>query len=146
MDITIDKRRTDIIYVDKANNHVAYNDETIKLINNCDNTIIDIYLSVIAGVYKLNDTEVEILKYIICNSNADRYNNILNNVSKIIKKSTTTVARAINSLKDKKLIHIYSSNNVAISNDIAIPKYTANNAKFLIIELNPKVTSKEITI
>ena len=146
MDITIDKRKTDIIYVDKANNHVAYNDETIKLINNCDNTIIDIYLSVIAGVYKLNDTEVEVLKYIMRNSNVDRYNNILNNVSKIIKKSTTTVARAINSLKDKKLIHIYASNNVAISNDITIPKYTANNAKFLIIELNPKVTSKEITI
>ena len=70
----------------------------------------------------------------------------MNNVSKIIKKSTTTVARAINSLKDKKLINIYTSNNVAIYNDIANPKYTANNAKFLIIELNPKVTSKEITI
>ena len=146
MDITIDKRKTDIIYVDKANNHVAYNDETIKLINNCDNTIIDIYFNIIAGVYKLNDTEVEILKYIMRNSNVDRYNNILNNVSKIIKKSTTTVSRAINSLKDKKLIHIYASNNVAISNDIAISKYAANNAKFLIIELNPKVTSKEITI
>ena len=82
----------------------------------------------------------------MCNSNVDRYNNILNNVSKIINKSTTTVSRAINTLKDKKLIHVYSSNNVAISNDIAISKYTVKNSKFLVIELNPKVTSKGISI
>lgn len=146
MNICIDKRKTDIIYVDKVNNHVANNDETIKLINNCDCSIIDIYFAIIAGINKLNDTEVEVLKYIMCNSNIDRYNNILNNVSKIINKSTTTVSRAINTLKDKKLIHVYASNNVAISNDIAISKYMADNAKFLVIELNPKVTSKGISI
>lgn len=146
MDITIDKRKTDIIYVDKANNHVAYNDETIKLINNCNNSVIDIYVNILAGVNKLNDTEIEVLKYIMYNDNNVHYIKILNNVSKNINKSVTTVSRAISTLKSKKLIYATSFNNIIISDYIAISNNKTNNAKFLVIELNPKITSREITI
>lgn len=146
MDICIDKRKSEIIYVDKANNHVADNSEVIKLINNCNVSIIDIYVKILAGINKLNDTEIEVLKYIMYESNISSYNNILNNVSKNINKSTTTVSRAINSLKDKKLIYAHCSNNIIVSNNIAISKYDVNNAKFLVIELNPKETSNGIDI
>ena len=65
MDITIDKRKTDIIYVDKANNHVAYNKEVIKLINNRNSSVIDVYVNILAGFNNLNDTESKVKKYII---------------------------------------------------------------------------------
>lgn len=146
MDITIDKRKTDIIYVDKANNHVAYNKEVIKLINNCNSSVIDVYVNILAGFNNLNDTESKVIKYIICNVKENYYNYVLNAVSKNINKSTTTISRAIKSLINKKLIYINSANKIILSNAIAIDKDAIDNSKFLIIELNPKVTSKEITI
>lgn len=146
MDITIDKRKTDIIYVDKANNHVAYNKEIIKLINNCNSSVIDVYINILAGFNNLNDTESKIIKHIICNVKENYYNYVLNTVSKNINKSTTTISRAIKGLINKKLIYINSANKIILSNAIAIDKDTIDNSKFLIIELNPKVTSKEITI
>lgn len=146
MDITIDKRKTDIIYVDKANNHVAYNKEVIKLINNCNSSIIDVYVNILAGFNNLNDTESKVIKYIICNIEKNYYNYVLNAVAKNINKSTTTISRAIKSLINKKLIYINSANKIILSNAIAIDKDTIDNSKFLIIEINPKVTSKEITI
>lgn len=146
MDITIDKRKTDIIYVDKANNHVAYNKEVIKLINNCNSSVIDIYINILAGCNKLNDIESKVIKYIICNIEKNYYNYVLNEVAKSINKSTTTISRAIKSLINKKLIYINSANKIILSNAIAIDKDAIDNSKFLIIELNPKVTSKEITI
>lgn len=146
MDITIDKRKTDIIYVDKANNHVAYNKEVIKLINNCNSSAIDVYINILAGFNNLNDTESKVIKYITCNVEKNYYNYVLNAVSKNINKSTTTISRAIKSLINKKLIYINSVNKIILSNAITIDKDTIDNSKFLIIELNPKVTSKEITI
>lgn len=146
MDITIDKRKTDIIYVDKANNHVAYNKEVIKLINNCNSSIIDVYINILAGFNNLNDTESKVIKYIIYNVEKNYYNYVLNTVAKNINKSTTTISRAIKSLINKKLIYINSANKIILSNAIAIDKDAIDNSKFLIIELNPKVTSKEITI
>ena len=146
MDITIDKRKTDIIYVDKANNHVAYNKEVIKLINNCNSSIIDVYINILAGFNNLNDTESKVIKYIIYNVEKNYYNYVLNTISKNINKSTTTISRAIKSLINKKLIYINSANKIILSNAIAIDKDAIDNSKFLIIELNPKVTSKEITI
>lgn len=146
MDITIDKRKTDIIYVDKANNHVAYNKEVIKLINNCNSSVIDVYINILAGCNKLNDIESKVIKYIICNIEKNYYNYVLNAVSKNINKSTTTISRAIKSLINKKLIYINSANIIILSNAISIDKNAIDNNKFLIIELNPKVTSKEITI
>ena len=146
MDITIDKRKTDIIYVDKANNHVAYNKEVIKLINNCNSSVIDVYINILSGFNSLNDTETKVIKYIICNIEKNYNNCVLNAVAKNINKSTTTISRAIKSLINKKLIYINSANKIVLSNAIAIDKDVIDNAKFLIIELNPKVTSKEITI
>lgn len=146
MDITIDKRKTDIIYVDKANNHVAYNKEVIKLINNCNSSVIDVYINILAGFNNLNDTESKVIKYIMCNIEKNYYNYVLNEVAKSINKSTTTISRAIKSLINKKLIYINSANKIILSNAIAIDKDAIDNSKFLIIELNPKVTSKEITI
>ena len=146
MDITIDKRKTDIIYVDKANNHVAYNKEVIKLINNRNSSVIDIYINILAGCNKLNDIESKVIKYIICNIEKNYYNYVLNEVAKSINKSTSTISRAIKNLINKKLIYINSANKIILSNAIAIDKDAIDNSKFLIIELNPKVTSKEITI
>lgn len=146
MDIIVDKRDSDIIYVDKINNHAANNNSIIKLINNTDCSIIDIYTKILAGFNNLNNTEVEIIKYIITNNNVVALSDIYDNVSKIINKSVTTVSRGINALRNKRLIYINDLNYVIISNSIVINTSKIKNADFIVIELNPKITSKSISI
>ena len=70
MNLVIDKRKTNIIYVDKDNNHVANNNDIIKLIATNNTSAIDAYVKILAGTYNLNDTEIAVLKYLIAaNSN-----------------------------------------------------------------------------
>lgn len=146
MDLVIDKRKTDIIYVDKVNNHVANSNDIIKLISINNDSNIDAYLKILAGTYALNDTEVAVLKYII----TDKYDNLSGavciTVAKIINKSTTTVARAIDSLRAKRLIYSNGANALKVSTSIAIDVNTISNAKFIVIELHPEVTSNGVSL
>ena len=68
MKIVIDNRKTDILYVDKENNHVIKDKETIKLVNARDNSNIDVYIGIIAGINRLNETESFVLKHIMINN------------------------------------------------------------------------------
>lgn len=146
MNLVIDKRKSNAIYVDKSNNHIANADDIIKLTFIDNSTAINKYIAIIAGVYKLNDTEVAILKYIINN----KYNNLSGQVcitvAKIINKSTATIARAIASLRDKRLIYSDENNAIKISTSININIEALYKAKFLVIELHPEITSNGITI
>lgn len=139
MNITIDNRKTDILYVDKDNNHVATNNEVIKLISRDGLPAIAAILNIIAGNERLSNNEIAIL-YVVMNSVAPvNYKELVTKVSDVIAKSTATVARAIESLNNKKLIYVNESNEVKVSTSISISKDALSKAKFIVIELRQDV-------
>ena len=152
MNISIDKRKTNIIYVDKENNHIANDDEVLKLVNNCNNDAnsnninIDTYVNIIAGYNNLSTIEVDVLKYLLYNSKDNGLKDICDNVSKVVNKSSITIKRAVYSLKAKGLVYINAANCVIISNTISTSVSKINNAKFIVIELNTKNTSNIVSI
>lgn len=146
MDLIIDKRKTDIIYIDKANNHVANSNDVIKLISINNDSNIDTYIKILAGVYCLNNAEVAVLRYLNSNANNELSRVVCIAVAKLINKSTTTVARAIDSLRNKRLIYDNGVNALKVSASIATNINALSNAKFIIIELHPEVTSNGVSI
>lgn len=146
MDLIIDKRKTDIIYVDKANNHVANSNNVIKLISINNDSNIDAYIKIFAGVYCLNDTEIAVLRYIITNADNELSGIVCTTVAKLINKSTTTVARAIDSLRAKRLIYNNGANALKVSTSIATNTKAISNAKFIVVELHPEVTSNGVSL
>lgn len=146
MKIVIDNRKTDILYVDKENNHVIKDKETIKLVNAGNISNIDIYIGIIAGINKLNETESAVLRYIINNDSSVKRFKVINNVATNINKSISTVIRAIECLNAKGLVYITNAGEIKVSNSININTDTIANAKLLAIELVPEVTSKAVSI
>ena len=146
MKIVIDNRKTDILYVDKENNHVIKDKEVIKLINAGDNVNMDVYIGIIAGINRLNETESAVLRYIMSNDNSVKRFKVINDVAKDINKSISTVIRAIDCLNVKGLIYVTNTGEVKVSNSININADTIANARILAIELVPEVTSKAVSI
>ena len=146
MKIVIDNRKTDILYVDKENNHVIKDKEVIKLINTEDNVNIDVYIGIITGVNKLNETESFVLKHVMINDGSVKKLNAINDITKDINKSVSTVNRAIECLNSKGLIYITNDGEIKVSNSIRVNINDIDNAKLLAIELNPGVTSRVISI
>lgn len=146
MKIVIDNRKTDILYVDKENNHVIKDKEVIKLINAGDNVNMDIYIGIIAGINRLNETESFVLRYVITNNGSVKRLNAINDITKDINKSVSTVNRAIECLNIKGLIYVTNTGEVKVSNSINVNANTITNARLLAIELVPEVTSKAVSI
>lgn len=146
MNIVIDKRKTDIIYVDKDNNHVANNNDVIKLIATNNTSAVDTYIKILAGTYSLNNTEIAVLKYLIAGNSNELAGIVCVTVAKIIHKSSATVARAIASLRNKRLIYGDGANVVKVSSSIAASTSAIANAKFLIVELHPEITSNGVSL
>lgn len=146
MKIVIDNRKTDILYVDKENNHVIKDKEVIKLINAGDNVNMDIYIGIIAGINRLNETESFVLRYVITNNGSVKRLNAINDITKDINKSVSTVNRAIECLNVKGLIYVTNAGEIKVSNSININTDTIANARLLAIELVPEVTSKAVSI
>lgn len=146
MDLITDKRKTDIIYVDKANNHVANSNEIIKLTSINNDSNVDTYIRLFAGVYALNDAEIAVLRYVIADKDNSLSSQVCVAVAKLINKSTATVVRAIDSLRAKRLIYSNEYNILKISNSIVTDVNTLANAKFVVIELHPELTSNNISL
>lgn len=144
MNIIIDNRKTDILYVDKENNHVAKNNEVIKFTANKNLSPIDIYVSIITGGINLNDVELNTLKYIINNNGNITIHKTCVDVANIVNKSIVTIARAINKLKAKGLVYTNSKNIIKTTSAIFNDSNNIKNAKFFIVEINPKITSSGI--
>lgn len=146
MNIIIDNRNSDAIYVNKANNHIANSDEIIRFILTDNNSNIDKYIAIIAGIYHLGKAETAVIKYIMINDNTVLSGEICVAVAKSINKSTATVARAIANLRDKKLIYDDGAKAVKLSASIATSIEALSKAKFFVIEVNPEVTSPKIEL
>lgn len=147
MNINIDQRKTDCLYVDKVNLHTANNDEIIKFVvtNNKTNKI-DLYLNFISAVYELSYMEKILIKYLFYNKEVTHITNPV--VVKDIKKnhiiSKSTILRGLASLNSKYLI-VYSANGeIRLSDKINNTAIKLNNSKFYVIELDIK--DNKITI
>ena len=134
MNIVIDNRNNNSLYVDKVNNHIAKSDEIIKLTNNKNISNLDAYINILAGNYNLNKNEIAVLKYIMNKNNCVLSTDICKDVAKITNKSIITISRALNSI---------IKNNLA---NIDIDSSNIEKVKFLIIELRPEITSNNITL
>ena len=146
MKIVIDNRKTDILYVDKENNHVIKDKEVIKLINAGDNVNMDIYIGIIAGINRLNETESVVLRYVIDNNGSVKRLNAINDITKDINKSVSTVNRAIECLNVKGLVYVTNAGEIKVSSSINVDADVIANARLLAIELVPGVTSKAVSI
>ena len=146
MKIVIDNRKTDILYVDKENNHVIKDKEVIKLINAGDNVNMDIYIGIIAGINRLNETESVVLRYVIDNNGSVKRLNAINDIPKDINKSVSTVNRAIEWLNVKGLVYVTNAGEIKVSSSINVDADAITNARLLAIELVPGVTSKAVSI
>lgn len=145
MNINVDKRITDITYVDKNNLHVATNKDIIKLINvdaseDINNNPIRIASSIIAMSKGLNKEETNLYYTLLVCSYARNTKAIANFYMKEYNKSYSTYCRAIEGLVKAGIIKIVSNTIIKVKDDYDLDIQTLA-AKFLIIELNAKVTS-----
>lgn len=146
MKVIIDNRINAAMYVDKANNHIANADEIIRFILTDNASNIDKYIGVIAGIYNLGEAEAAVLKYVIINDNISLSGEACVAIAKAINKSTATIARAINTLRDKKLIYGDGAKALRPSISVAADIKAIAKAKFFVIEVNPEVTSPKIEL
>ena len=146
MNIVVDNRNNNSLYVDKVNNHIAKSDEIIKLTNNKNISNLDAYINILAGNYNLNKNEIAVLKYIMNKNNCVLNTDICKNVAKITNKSIITISRALNSIIKNNLAYINIFNEVYLSTNIDIDSSNIEKVKFLIIELRPEITSNNITL
>lgn len=146
MNIVINNHETTAIYVDKANNHIANSDEIIRFMCCAYKSPIDKYIAIISGGLYFNKTEVAVLKHLIYNNGTELSGQICVAVAKEINKSTTTVARAIATLRNEKLIYGDGDKAVKLSASIATSIEALSKAKFFVIEVNPEVTSPKIKL
>ena len=146
MNIVIDNRNNNSLYVDKVNNHIAKSDEIIKLTNNKNISNLDAYINILAGNYNLNKNEIAVLKYIMNKNNCVLSTDICKDVAKITNKSIITISRALNSIIKNNLAYINIFNEVYVSTNIDIDSSNIEKVKFIIIELRPEITSNNITL
>lgn len=145
MNINVDKRTTDITYVDKNNLHVATDKDIIKLINidisdDVNNNPIRIASSIIAMSKGLNKEETNLYYTLLVCKYARNTKAIANHYMKEYNKSYSTYCRAIEGLVKAGIIKIVSNVIIEVKDDYDLDIQTLN-AKFLVIELNAKVTS-----
>ena len=124
MELSIDKRTVDILYVDKENLHNFTGTDIVKFITNNDINGIDLFVALLSGVYNLKPAETNLLKVVV------NYN----------RKVASPIVRQ----KAKGLVYIDIDNNIACGSAVQINKYRLEKAKLFAVELNPKNNTNKI--
>lgn len=144
MELNIDKRNVDILYVDKENLHNFTSNDIVKFITNNDINGIDLFVALLSGVYNLKPAETNLLKVIV-NYNRRVTSPVVRQKAKDeYEISATTYFRSLYALRDKGLIYIDIDNNVSCTSVIQINKYRLEKAKLFAIELNPKINNNKL--
>ena len=146
MNIIVDKRINNSIYVDNINNHAAKSDDIIKFVCFQYMSPIDKYLTIVSAGLNLNKVEAAVLKHIINNNGTELSGQVCIAVAKEVNKSTATIVRAINTLRNEKLIYGDGAKALKLSATIDADIKAINKAKFFVIEVNPEVTSPKIEL
>ena len=137
MELSIDKRTVDILYVDKENLHNFTGTDIVKFVTNNDINGIDLFVALLSGVYNLKPAETNLLKVVV-NYNRKVASPIVRQKAKDeYEISATTYFRSLYTLRDKGLVYIDIDNNIACGSAVQINKYRLEKAKLFAVELNP---------
>ena len=137
MELSIDKRTVDILYVDKENLHNFTGTDIVKFITNNDINGIDLFVALLSGVYNLKPAETNLLKVVV-NYNRKVASPIVRQKAKDeYEISATTYFRSLYTLRD-------IDNNIACGSAVQINKYRLEKAKLFAVELNPKSNTNKI--
>lgn len=150
MDLLVDNRKTNAIYVDKELSHIAKDDKIVKLITEGCNNNLKLAINLMAGVLQLNESEVDVMYYIIYLADANRQVSI-SKASDVFKsntlKSKSTFDRAINVLKEKNVIYfVNEGKDICIKKEYFVNVKEIDNASFIVIEVNPRVSSQAVSL
>lgn len=150
MDLLVDNRKTNAMYVDKELSHIAKDDKIVKLITEDCNNNLKLAINLMAGVLQLNESEVDVMYYIIYLADANRQVSI-SKASDVFKsntlKSKSTFDRAINVLKEKNVIYfVNEGKDICIKKEYFVNVKEIDNASFIVIEVNPRVSSQAVSL
>lgn len=146
MEIKIDTRKVDNHYYDKELNHIANNNDIIKLTNNDGASPFNVVIDILASSLKLNEQEKNVLSLINYYNNINNIQDILDRYKSDYNRSKTTFNRCIETLKKKRVIKVDSRGLIKVNEKYIINNNTSAKARFLVIELSPDLTSKHISI
>lgn len=150
MDLLVDNRKTNAMYVDKELSHIAKDNKIVKLItDDCVNNL-KLVTNLFAGVLQLNESETEVLYFINYLVDDNRKVSIAK-ASDIFKsntlKSKSTFDRAINVLKEKNVIYfVNEGKDICIKKEYFVNVKEIDNASFIVIEVNPRVSSQAVSL
>nr|DAU76802.1 MAG TPA: winged helix-turn-helix domain protein [Crassvirales sp.] len=147
MNFSINKKETSATYIDRDKYVCAENKDIIKSKLNNNITINKFLTYIIAGEYNLNESDTKLLEMIL-NDSPITINLLQDNFCKFVGYSSSTFRRSFNTLVTKGIIDIGKEkpNTITPAESINIDSNVANNAKYLIVELKPNITSSYVTI
>lgn len=147
MIFSINKEETSATYIDRDKYVCAEDKDIIKARLNNNASINKLITYIIAGEYNLNESDTKLLE-IILNDSPISIELLQANFCQFVGYSSSTFRRSFNTLVEKGIIEIGRSKpNVATPVEgINISNAIATNAKYLVIELKPNITSSYITV
>lgn len=150
MELNVDYRKTNAMYVDKELSQVATDDSLVKFITKDCHDPLKLAINLFAGVFNLNESETDAIYYI--NYLSDNNGQVpLVKVSDVFRsntlKSKSTFDRAIESLKDKGIIYFANlGKDICIKKEYKVNVNSIDKASFIVIEVKPQVTSQAVTL
>lgn len=150
MELNVDYRKTNAMYVDKELSQVATDDSLIKFITKDCHDPLKLAINLFAGVFNLNESETDAIYYI--NYLSDNNGQVpLVKVSDVFRtntlKSKSTFDRAIEGLKDKGIIYFANlGKDICIKKEYKVNVNDIDKAAFIVIEVKPQVTSQAVTL
>ena len=150
MELNVDNRKSDAMYVDKELSQVAINDNLVKFITKDCHDPLKLAINLFAGVFNLNESETDAIYYI--NYLSDNNGQVsLVKVSDIFRsntlKSKSTFNRAIEGLKDKGIIYFANlGKDICIKKEYKVNVSSIDKASFIVIEIKPQITSQAVDL
>ena len=146
MKINVDTRKHDCTYYDKELNHVARNNNIIKLINKDGSCAFNLVIDILAISLELNEQERNVLYLLNYYNHTTNNNELLKLYKDNYNRSRTTFSRAIDTLERKRVITVDGRGAIALREPFRMNLNQTGESRFLIIELYPNETSKNITL
>lgn len=150
MELNVDYRKTNAMYVDKELSQIAIDDSLVKFITKDCHDPLKLAISLFAGVFNLNESETDTMYYINYLSDVNGQVSLVK-VSDVFRsntlKSKSTFDRAIESLKDKGIIYFANlGKDICIKKEYKVNVNSIDKASFIVIEVKPQVTSQAVTL
>lgn len=150
MELNVDNRKSDAMYVDKELSHAASKEELFKVMTKDCNNSLRLAIDMFAGVFKLNESEADAMYYInyLSDDNGQvSYAKVSDVFRSNTLKSKSTFNRAIESLKDRSIIYFTNlGKDICIKKEYKIDVSSIDKTSFIVIEVKPQVTSLAVDL